>query len=305
MRFIVMLALLLFAFADITSTEEWRGIKPLRSTCEDVKRALGVDKCEYPRSTYRFEDEIVEVSFVACPCAIVCYDENPGWNLPPNTVTSIHRELRRGLPVANFDVGHGKWTKISTDFIGEVIYSNEDLGLRLSAVDGNVLSITYYAPFDKNKNLLCPRCSEPLRLDAEKKVSRSSWFRAYGDVSFDIEKDRLDQFAKKLREHGSDSRGYIVAYGSCRAAKGEAQALAERAKEYVVSTHGIDSNRIKTIDGGQRAEMVVELHIRARGLPPPRTFSSTYPPVQSLRPKTMTGPRRLGLRTLDRSLSER
>ena len=105
MRFIVIVAFVLLTFADICSAQEWRGIKPLHSTCDDVKRTLGVDHCEYPRSTYRLEDEIIEVSFVTCPCASVCDGENRGWKLPADTVTAIHRELRKGLPVADFQVG--------------------------------------------------------------------------------------------------------------------------------------------------------------------------------------------------------
>ncbi|MFN2491623.1 MAG: hypothetical protein ABR501_01905 [Pyrinomonadaceae bacterium] len=277
-RFIVISTFMVVACVRTSSAQEWRGIKPLRSTCEDVKRVLGVDRCQYPRSTYRLEDEIIEVSFVTCPCPIICRDTNPRWNLPSGTVTSIHRELLTARPIADFNVDQGKWTKIHTDFIGEVIYSNDELGLRLSAVEGDVLSITYYAPFEDNKQLLCQKCSVPHAPKA-KLESPSLWFNAYGNLSFDEEKKRLDKFTSKLEEHGSDSVGYIVAYGGCRALKGEAQTRAERAKEYVVRAHGIDGNRIKTIDGGQRDEMVVELHIRARRLPPPITFSSTYPRV--------------------------
>jgi hypothetical protein len=80
-----------------------------------------------------------------------------------------------------------------------------------------------------------------------------------------------------LKEHPPDSKGYIVAYGGCRARNGEALARAARAKEYLVTSHGIDSNRILTIDGGQHQTMEIQLHIRKRGLPPPLTFSSTYP----------------------------
>ena len=276
MRFIVLVAFMLLTFADICSGQEWRGLKPLHSTCDDVKRALDVDHCEYPRSTYRLEDEIIEISFATCPCASVCYGENRGWNLPPDTVTTIHRELRKGMPAADFQVDTDKWTKTTTDFIGQVIYSNEELGLRLSAVEGRVLSITHYAPFDRSKQFLCPECSVPEARNADKDVSRSSWFRAYGDVTHDNEKTRLDKFASELKKRAPNSRGYIVVYAGCRAQKGAAKARAEQAKDYVVKNHGIDSHRITTIDGGQRREMLIELHIRAPGLSPPRSFSSIF-----------------------------
>lgn len=273
MRFIVVVVFVLLMFADICFGQDWRGLKPLKSTCDDVKRVLGVDHCEYPRSTYRLEDEIIEVSFVTCPCTSVCDGENRGWKLPPDTVTAIHRELRKGLPVADFQVDSDKWAKTTTDFIGQVIYSNEELGLRLSAVDGSVLSITYYAPLDKNKQLFCPECSVAQKRND---VSRSSWFRAYGDITPDNEKIRLDRFANELKKRPPNSQGYIVVYAGCRAQKGEAKARAEHAQEYVVKAHGIDSHRITTIDGGQRRELLIELHIRAPGQPP-LISSSIYP----------------------------
>ena len=276
MKLIVIVAFMLLTFADVCLAQEWRGLKPLHSTCDDVKRSLGVDHCEYPRSIYRLEDEIIEVSFVMCSCAMVCHGENRGWNLPPDTVTAIHRELRKGLPIGGFQVNGDKWTKTTTDFKGQVIYSNDELGLRLSAIDGSVLSISQYAPLDKNKELLCPGCSMPQVRKSDTDVSRSSWFRAYGDLSHDKEKPRLDKFASELKKRARNSQGYIIVYAGCRAQKGEAEARAAQAKDYVVKAHGIDSRRITTIDGGHRREMLIELHIRARSQPRPAIFSSTY-----------------------------
>jgi hypothetical protein len=197
--------------------------------------------------------------------------------LPPDAITAIHRELRKGLPVADFQVNSDRWTKTTTDFIGQVTYSNDELGLTLSAVDGRVLSITHYIPFEKNKQLLCPEFAVPQPLNAVKDVSRSSWFRAYGDTTSENEKSRLDKFASELKKRGGNSQGYIVAYAGCRAQKGQAKARAEQAREYVIQNHGIDSHRITTIDGGQRREMLIELHIRALGQPPPLVSTSIYP----------------------------
>jgi hypothetical protein len=206
MRFIVVVVFVLLTFPDICLGQEWRGLKPLKSTCDDVKRVLSVDHCEYPRSTYRLVDEIIEISFVTCPCPSICNGENRGWNLPPDAITAIHRELRKGLPVADFQVNSDRWTKTTTDFIGQVTYSNDELGLTLSAVDGRVLSITHYIPFEKNKQLLCPEFAVPQPLNAVKDVSRSSWFRAYGDTTSENEKSRLDKFASELKKRGETRR---------------------------------------------------------------------------------------------------
>lgn len=97
----------------------------------------------------------------------------------------------------------------------------------------------------------------------------------YGDIKFNDEKARLDNFAIALQNEPG-STGYILAYGSC---EGEAQARADRAKDYVVNTRGIDAGRIVTIDGGCRAELTVELYVCPVGAaaPTPDTSSAVSP----------------------------
>jgi hypothetical protein len=62
------------------------------------------------------------------------------------------------------------------------------------------------------------------------------------------------------------SQGYIIAYGSC---EGEGQARADRAKDYLVNTRGIDAGRLVTIDGGCRSELLVQLWIVPTGATAP------------------------------------
>ena len=154
MLLITPLISILLLLPSRVSGQEWRGIQLLRSNCDDVKRALGIDRCEYPRTTYRLNDETVTVSFESCPCPIVCYHESSGWNVPPGTVGSIIRQLHKPLPIANFDVSSRKWTTQHTDFIGQVIYDNKDDGIRLSAIEGAVVTITFYPPLERFKDLL-------------------------------------------------------------------------------------------------------------------------------------------------------
>src|SRR6185295_5101468 len=55
-------------------------------------------------------------------------------------------------------------------------------------------------------------------------------FDEYGDIKFNDEKARLDNYAIQLQNDPA-AQGYILAYGSCA---GEAQARADRAKDYLV-----------------------------------------------------------------------
>ena len=257
--------------------QEWRGIKVLQSTCDDVKTGLGVEKCEYPRSVFRLKEETVTISFQMCPCPILCYHQSGGWNVAPGTVGSIIRQLYNPAPVSDFGVDSGKWTTTNTDLVGHVIYNSREQGMSLSVINGKVVTITYYpdSDKDKNKDLLCAPCTVPEPTAADGARTRSSWFTAYENLNPNEEEKRLDTFADKLKA-AKDSIGYIVAYDSCRA-MGEAKGRAERAKKYLVSTKGIGGDRIVILDAGQREQVSIELHVRMRSEPPPRIVSSTYP----------------------------
>ena len=90
-------------------------------------------------------------------------------------------------------------------------------------------------------------------------------FDEYGNIRFNDEKARLDNFAVQLQNQPG-ATGYYIVYGSCA---GEGQARADRAKDYLVNNRGIDAGRIVIIDGGCRAEFSVELWICPTGATAP------------------------------------
>jgi hypothetical protein len=87
----------------------------------------------------------------------------------------------------------------------------------------------------------------------------------YGNIKFNDEKARLDAFASRLQTE-TGSQGYIIGYGTC---EGEGLARANRAKDYLVNTRGIDAGRITTVDGGCRAELWVQLFACPPNAKPP------------------------------------
>jgi hypothetical protein len=95
-------------------------------------------------------------------------------------------------------------------------------------------------------------------------------FDKFGDLAFADEKKRLDYFAEQLL-NDSSSMASIIVYGKQGARAGEAQARADRAKEYLVNKRNVAAQRITTIDGGVRSRLQVELWITPQGgaLPQP------------------------------------
>ena len=110
-------------------------------------------------------------------------------------------------------------------------------------------------------------------------------FDEYGNIRFNDEKARLDNYAIQLQNEPG-STGTIIVYGSCA---GEAQQRGDRAKDYLVNTRGIEAGRITVIDGGCRAELKVELWIVPQGSAPPA--ADTTGAVEPC-PECRKGPRR-------------
>jgi hypothetical protein len=91
-------------------------------------------------------------------------------------------------------------------------------------------------------------------------------FDEYGDMSFEEEKVRLESFINRLQSDG-DTLGLIVFYAGEHQRAGEAEARAERARDYLVNLRGMD--RIATKDGGSRESLTVELWVMPTKLPAP------------------------------------
>ena len=104
-------------------------------------------------------------------------------------------------------------------------------------------------------------CSTPVRPNAPP----ARKFDEYGNIRFNDEKARLDNFAIQLQNEPT-AQGYIIGYGSCDA---EGQTRANRAKDYLVNTRGIDAGRIVVVDGGCMPQLKVELWIVPQGATPP------------------------------------
>jgi len=117
----------------------------------------------------------------------------------------------------------------------------------------------------------------------------------YGDIKFNDEKARLDNFASRLQTDAG-SQGYIIGYGAC---EGQGLARANRAKDYLVNTRGIDAGRITVIDGGCKESLMVELHVCQPGAPAPAAAATVTPcpeckKTRTPRPRVRHGKKKAG-----------
>lgn len=93
-------------------------------------------------------------------------------------------------------------------------------------------------------------------------------FDEFGNIARDDEKARLDVFAIQLQNEPG-SRGYIVVYPAATSKPNEAQRRADRAREYLVNTRGMDAGRVITLIGPQRDAFTVQLWVVPAGAEPP------------------------------------
>lgn len=82
-------------------------------------------------------------------------------------------------------------------------------------------------------------------------------FDTYGDICFEDEKSRLDNFAIVLQQN-PDWIGFIVVYAGSQSCAGEARYRGNRAKKWVVS-RGIEADRVIVKDGGYEDDVITRL----------------------------------------------
>src|SRR5215218_9332654 len=94
-------------------------------------------------------------------------------------------------------------------------------------------------------------------------------FDEIGEVARDDEKARLDVFAIEL-QNSPGAQGYVIAYGGSGRRAVSGQKRGQNARDYLVTTRGIDASRIVVLDGGQRTTGSLQLWLVPPGATPPR-----------------------------------
>jgi len=129
----------------------WRGITPLRSTCEDVKKLLKVDKCIFPRSEYTLPDFHIMVWFANEDCSA----DPHAWRIPKGTVTAIIVSPRDEMRPSEFGLDLSKYTKREDgEIVGIEHYTSEEEGVTVDLYRGFVQNL-FLNPRKSDENLRC------------------------------------------------------------------------------------------------------------------------------------------------------
>ena len=93
-------------------------------------------------------------------------------------------------------------------------------------------------------------------------------FDEFPAISYNDEKARLDNYAIEL-QNDPTSTAYVIVYPGQRGRPGEVQKQTTRLVDYLVNSRGINAQRIVTLVGPARDELMVELWLCPQGANPP------------------------------------
>ena len=113
------------------------------------------------------------------------------------------------------------------------------------------------------------RTSNSCTTSIEKKSAPPVKFGEYATRDLSANKAQLDKFVLALQQDPT-AQGYVIAYGGSGRRSATGQQRAQRARDYLVTTRGIDASRIVTLDGGQRTAGSLQLWLVPAGATPPR-----------------------------------
>ena len=94
----------------------------------------------------------------------------------------------------------------------------------------------------------------------------------YGNIRWRDEKGLLDHYADRLKKSETWVL-YVFAYSGVRPCKRTARVRALRARNYLITKHGIAPNRVIWKDGGFGVDISTELWLLRRSDTPPTPYS--------------------------------
>jgi hypothetical protein len=273
----------LFLLPGICSGKEWRGITPLVSTRLDVERILG--KPVTDKDVYDTPDGRAVITYSD---GRRCEEGLPGLgNIPRDTVVEISLSFKNPVKLSALLLPGREYIQTRAVHTPHVYYSDKVEGVQFSTDEDVVWGISYVGSAADQQTFSCgeyqyaapvPADPDPLRIEQYP-------LDTFGKIDFEGVEARLDNFMIQLameNEHRLEYRGYIIVYAGKTAHPGEAKAMAECAKKYLVKKRNADPNTIVAVDGGYQEEFTVELYIFPVSSYPPKLLPTVSPRKVSL-----------------------
>ena len=253
--------------ATSVAAKDWRGVVPMRSTGADVVRLFGLPRATKGRLVvnnghwvYFLNNEEVHFVFAVdgYPSEGTC-----ATRIAEGNILRIHVRPAIQPLVSSLNIDERKFREFDPTFRQDpdgVAFINEEDGLLIQTSKGKV-SEMIYVPSRVNRQL-CPDLYGNLEYLLTPIICGLA-FDSFGDIRFEDEKARLDNFAIQISNY-KGAHGFIIVYGPRNA-----QRRANRAKNYMVKVRGIESERLYAVDGGYREQLEITLYVAPAGAEPP------------------------------------
>jgi hypothetical protein len=142
-----------FCCCRFVPAQGFKGIIPLESTCEDVKRILQVETCRLPISTYYLDDYVITVFYTKdkpSAKAATCF------KVPAGRVSSLTVSYKKPFPIKDF-VYALKFSQTVLSDIETTTYENSEKGI-LAYVDNGLISTALFGASLKQYQELAYKC---------------------------------------------------------------------------------------------------------------------------------------------------
>lgn len=151
MRLALVVLLVLTCLTTSNQSNCWRGIAPLRSTCEEVKKILQVETCSLPRANYTIPDYRVTITFANDDCG-----KSPrAWRVPKGTVLSLVISPEHNMTVSQLGLDLSKFRKREgEEIVGMEQFDNDEEGVSVETFNGYVMNL-FLSPRKSDESLLC------------------------------------------------------------------------------------------------------------------------------------------------------
>ena len=264
----VMIALMIVSSSQTIQEKVWKNIVPLHSTRKDVETLLGPpQETRGVAATFQLNDGRLRVFYSKGYCK---QPNTNDWNVPPDTVVTLTFEPTNYLLIADLKLDIAKYHREDDPHLQRAVhYYNRESGIRISTrleKKGEEVQTITYEPTEKDLHL---RCQKSLQGVDTRDIYPGLAFDEYGELSFNQEKPRLDNFASYLKKNEPTLLGYIIIYRARGMRSVDAEFRAKRAKNYMARVHSIENKRIVTIMGGCREHLEILLYAIPNSMKPP------------------------------------
>lgn len=158
--FVLIITVITQLFSFSSFGQDFKRIIPLKSTCDDVKNALSVEKCDFPQSIYRLKDFTVVVQFTEEKSSAndkICY------KVPPKTVSSFTVTYNKSILLKDFEYELKLLGDINND-IFTVAYENKEKGITVLSNNGIIEEVIYGPNVENHRKYSYPCSTKTVKL---------------------------------------------------------------------------------------------------------------------------------------------